>query len=63
MTAKELLELKVGDRVFWLEEETRYAGTVTEAGYLGVKIEYDDGTISTVMSNDPPERIGLLGRL
>ena len=52
MKPSESRKLKVGDRVVWILTSPHVAGTVTDTGYAGLTVQYDDGQVGTISHND-----------
>ena len=56
MNHKQAAKLKIGDRVeIWPDTDEACPGTVIEANWCAVKIEYDDGVLGTIHHRDMKE--------
>ena len=51
MTGEKSRKLKVGDRVFW-QKDTADQGTVTETGWAGVTIRWNNRGEQAILHND-----------
>lgn len=51
MNAAEAKRLKIGDALIW-ENDPGDRGTVIEVGYCAVKIEWENGQIGVLHTND-----------
>lgn len=60
MDARESKQLKVGDRVMW-DADPKDAGTVTDHGYSGTTIQWDNGQYGSLHHHDA-KRITLVSR-
>ena len=58
MTGDQSRQLKVGDRVYWRNDQTD-RGTVTETNWAGVVIKWDNRSEQEILHND----MGLVERV